>query len=445
MTEHPSRKTVWYGVGNALKELGPAAWEARAKKLLEEKIIPKASPQWQARLEKHKNAIAKTTGWVATAAEVGIVAGVTYGGVKLIKKIVGHIPVADRVPGAQNILQEPLKPFVPHVTRKGHIRRYQGPTVRLQDYPLAMRTTIKRNKLHEQLQHMKNKQPPVPSDIPPFLRTMLDTRAAAKWSEVTAKKIPLKNKGSWWKERIDAGLSVSVLEDIANPKPIALAPEVRKTQQYAAQAEMMWQKRLDTMNADHARRLAEGITRGNATRLAREAQEESARLATELIHQSKIRKIDAVARRTKDLVTDVVENVADRARTQRLLHAIELAAESAHDPRSVIARAFDQANVPYVYDEAQRWFGDVLINIQTLHHDRRYHGQISRLLGEIQAAPNNSSAMQAAEKLLQFGYEKLPKNVKTLLLQEITDRRPNFIAKAREWLQTLHAAGADIL
>lgn len=83
-------KTVWYGMGKAVEQLGPAAWEQRVQKVIEEKIIPNASPEWQAKLVKHKEMIAKTSGWIITGAEVGLVAAVTYKGVKLLKKKFGE-------------------------------------------------------------------------------------------------------------------------------------------------------------------------------------------------------------------------------------------------------------------------------------------------------------------------------------------------------------------
>lgn len=97
------KQTVWFGVGNALEGLGPKAWEQRAKAVIETRIIPAVSPAWQERWEKNADIIAKATGWVATAAEVGIVAGVTYGGYKgvrllLDKRMQPSVPVRSDVP-----------------------------------------------------------------------------------------------------------------------------------------------------------------------------------------------------------------------------------------------------------------------------------------------------------------------------------------------------------
>lgn len=79
------QKTVWYGVGKALEGLGPKAWEQRAKTVIENRIIPAVSPAWQERWMRNADSVAKVAGWAATAAEVGIVAGVTYGGYKGVR------------------------------------------------------------------------------------------------------------------------------------------------------------------------------------------------------------------------------------------------------------------------------------------------------------------------------------------------------------------------
>jgi len=59
MVEQSLPQKIYYGAGNALKELGPKAWEARVEKVIDEKILPKASPKIKEWIESHKGTIAK--------------------------------------------------------------------------------------------------------------------------------------------------------------------------------------------------------------------------------------------------------------------------------------------------------------------------------------------------------------------------------------------------
>ncbi len=82
------KKSVWYGMGKAVEKLGPKAWEARVEKVIDEKILPKASPAVKEWIEKNRGWIAKAGGWAATGAEVAIVAGAAYGGYRGIKMLI---------------------------------------------------------------------------------------------------------------------------------------------------------------------------------------------------------------------------------------------------------------------------------------------------------------------------------------------------------------------
>lgn len=266
------KKTVWFGtskVVDALKKFGPAELEIRAQKILEEKIIPKASPEWKARLEKHKGAIAKTTAWVATAAEVSVVAGVTYGGVRLIAKKFGERHMARSVspkllgegvikPKMADIIDPTSEAFwspTTHVEEKlpdwlvslgagvtvrEPVKRLKKPmpvrrptiiTVSANDVPDSLRNlspfdkkphVYTSNRIKELLHPTSRVITPLSSvDVPPFIENAMATRQISRTSEKVAGIIDRANPQGWWQDRKAAGLDRS-------PKRTLIGAKVRK-------------------------------------------------------------------------------------------------------------------------------------------------------------------------------------------------------------------------
>lgn len=119
MSEHISpivqKKTIWYGIADTAKKLGPEAWEKRVEKVINEQIIPRVSPEAQATIKKYEPQIAKAGGWIITGSEVAVVAAAAYGGIRLIGRIRAPkeglsmppidapvpVPMADAAPRAQ--------------------------------------------------------------------------------------------------------------------------------------------------------------------------------------------------------------------------------------------------------------------------------------------------------------------------------------------------------
>ena len=248
MVEQSLPQKIYYGAGNALKELGPKAWEARVEKVIDEKILPKASPKIKEWIESHKGTIAKAGGWVATGAEVAVVAGAAYGGIRLIKKgRLKYIPkgsdLGQHAPNptaiAESKLKRPLldegllvgsaawfareakraaespETISPELLSLGESARWEKNRWGRLQRKIARHTggpnaseavawkrtrrpleTVAPEEVPDWLRQLATPEPP-----PQFIQTMMERRAKARASEAAAVPIDTNNAQAWWKER----------------------------------------------------------------------------------------------------------------------------------------------------------------------------------------------------------------------------------------------------
>lgn len=473
MVEHAAsvgidqKKTVWFGVGKSLESFGPKAWEKRTQKVIEEKIIPKMSPAWKMRLETHKATIAKVSGWVATAAEVGVVAGVTYGGIRLIAKKVGErkgslmqqVVLGERVNIApkvhkskemigvdaqfwdgrnagsptddlrwlealapKNIGPLPATQFRVSPTISGESSSVSGTLQGLEKVRIESARSPEEmpDWLRDIIENQKTKERLARENAPEFIKKAIATRSASRASEQVAAKVDVTHPQQWWLDRKAAGLDrppkrtrigANIRKRISNMPLIKDLP-VRQRLYFDKQRVGDITKRMRVNRSDVVAQtgLSSVVT----------APAEVMAKATNTLSEK-----DAWNANLDTALTEVNEKI----RTT---------------PRLFLDEAYKAADVSYAHHQTERFMGEVLANVQVLHKKVLSKAKVSQLVAAVQNAPDHNTKVETAKKLMQYGFDKLPPDMKDRLRRQDMGK-PNIDAYAREWVHTLKAVGVDVL
>lgn len=483
MVEHAAqvgidqKKTVWFGVGKSFENLGPKAWEKRTQRVIEEKIIPNVSSEWKAKLEAHKELIAKTSGWVATAAEIGVVAGVTYGGIKGIRKIIEKSPKSAKdslkvavAPVTAGVITAILKKEVVHdstIVQRDLILSQQKAEKQSEfkkEHPIRyfLSTRKRKKELQGRLRALREiKEANLKKIIPlkrthdPFFENLGDVQAqiakeAAKiHTDAEEQKLQVIHQKSAStthaiQQRVDhvqetahaAKMKQRVQVEKDKHKVWAETyPAKRKAQDYAEQAKKRWKDTVDRMNDDAQQRLAASIARGNATREARELLEQTQKVAAE---KAQITLWNA---RLDEGIKDAQLRYESRLEDERT-HLIQKGRDQFQNPRYFLQNEALVNRLQSGERKSLSWFGDVLGSARRLLDNKKLRPIVYRLAHDIRHG-NPQEQWRAAEQLLLLGYNHVDAQTKIRLKK--VDSDPNFIAKAKFFIdpQKLNKAGLE--
>lgn len=340
MSEHippaAQKNTIWYGIADTAKKLGPEAWEKRVEKVIDERIIPKVSPEVQATIKKYEPTIAKAGGWLITGTEVAVVAAAAYGGIRLVARKFGKRPeisISKPIDHSPKLLNAPAKPSMSMEEASAWWAKIQKEGIHPEDdhsldwlielskphppeprfeiahaFPQSPRELITVGPqdvpswLHDlspfdRQPHVYGarfaaiigtNQPPAPayvSDTPAFVDRMLQNRSVALASEKTATPINANDISKWWKQRKAVGLDTSgprqqrAREKAHARAETAVVSSILPTPQTPSQKEIwdfqamkMRAKQEMDMDLDQRKRLAESLERAAKVRERRAAQ-----------------------------------------------------------------------------------------------------------------------------------------------------------------------------
>lgn len=359
------KNTVLYGIGKAIKDLGPKAWEKRAQNVIDTKIVPHVSSEWQAWLDQNKNWIAPTAGWVATGAEVGIVAGVAFGGYKVVKKVIEKFP----------------KKSAPEIVAA---------------LPATVTATI--------------------AAIDPGKER---ARAFFEESRATLAHNEALRRGAEARRGVVLGEAYrGAVAERPLQEPVQVMQAQIAEEKYKQGAKKLREQQIGEPSTYRQRAEAGG----------RRWDAEYPKAENPTLFDQLQKKLSGNRVQDEEYVVQQAGLELDR-RVFGLSHLFN--------------RAYREKDVQYEHAHAKQWFVDVLSNIQILREQKKHRKVILPLLIGLHKIMEDNDRVGIAAQILQYGFEHLPKDVREQL--RVGDPRPDFSAKAAEWIIRLGAPGADVL